>query len=323
MPFAPKPPDSPATLALGCMNFGGRTPRAEALAVIAAAIEAGVEVLDTANVYGEGASERIVGEALRGAGTRGVRVATKVGLGRVAGRPEGLAPARVRAACEESLSRLGVDTIDLFYLHAPDALTPPEATLEAIRGLLEAGKIRAWGVSNFAAWQILELRGLAERAGMPGPAAAQQLYNALVRQLDVEYFAFARRFPIHTTVYNPLAGGLLAGGHRFEAPPARGTRFDKNTLYRRRYWQRSAFEAVEAMRAVAEAEGMSLVTLAYAFALGRPGVDSVLAGPASLPHLADALHARTVTLSLEVLRRLDALHVELVGTDARYARVGA
>lgn len=320
MNFAPRAPDAAATLALGCMNFGGRTPKAEALAVISAAIDAGIDLLDTANVYGDGASERIVGEAMRG--VAGVRVATKVGLGRADGRAEGLAPARVRAACEESLRRLGRDHIDLYYLHAPDPLTPPEATLEAVAGLLEAGTIGAWGVSNFASWQILELRGLAERAGMPAPAVAQQLYNALVRQLDVEYFAFARRYPIHTTVYNPLAGGLLAGTHRFEAPPARGSRFDKNGMYRRRYWQRAAFEAVEAMRAVAAAEGISMATLAYAFVLGRPGVDSVLAGPASRAQLEDALLARTVTLSPEALARLDAIHVELVGTDARYARVG-
>lgn len=304
-----------ARLTLGTMNFGKRTPRAEALRIVERAIDAGIEWLDTANVYTDGESERIVGQAVRG---RVVQVATKVGLARQGRGVEGLSPARILAACDESRARLGLDAIDLYYLHAPDPNTPPEATLAAVGELLTSGKIRAWGVSNFASWQILELRGLAAAMGLPMPAVAQQLYNVLVRQLDVEYFAFARRFPIHTTVYNPLAGGLLAGAHTFGAEPAPGSRFAQNRLYRGRYWRESGFAAVEALREIAAEAGISLLDLAYGFVLAQPGVDSVLVGPGTLAHLEAALSA--VPLSADLMARLDTFHAERLGTDARYAR---
>jgi len=254
-------------------------------------------------------------------GRRGAAlVASKVGLGRAGRRAEGLSPDAVLAACEASLGRLGVEALDLYYLHAPDPRTPPGETLGAIGRLLEAGKIRHWGVSNHAAWQILELRHLAEAAGLPAPVVAQQLYNPLVRQLDVEYFRFAARYPIHTTVYNPLAGGVLAGAHRFDAPPPAGSRFDKSRRYQRRYWTRALFEGVEALRAIAADEGLDLVTLSYAFLLGHPGVDSVLIGPGTPAHLEAALAAREVTLTAEARRRVLAVGQAIAGTDARYAR---
>ncbi len=306
-----------AALTLGCMNFGKRTPKAEALRIVARAIEGGVGLLDTANVYTDGESERIVGEASRG---RDVLVASKVGLARGPGGAEGLGGATIRAACDASLARLGRDTIDLYYLHAPDPATPFEETLGALAGLRRAGKIRAWGVSNFASWQILELRQLAPAFDLPPPAVAQQLYNALVRQLDVEYFRYAARHPVHTTVYNPLAGGLLAGGHQPGDAPPKGSRFDKNPLYRRRYWQPALFAAVETLRGLADDAGMSLVDLAYTFVLGHPGVDSVLVGPGTLPHLDAALAARDRSLPPDVRARVEAVYVDLVGTDARYAR---
>lgn len=304
-----------ASLALGTMNFGGRTSRDEALRIVARAVDAGVDLLDTANVYTDGASERIVGEAARG---KPVRVATKVGLARVGRRPEGLGADTILAACDASLARLGRDAIDLYYLHAPDPNTPHEETLGALASLFQAGKIRAWGVSNFASWQILELMQAAPTFGLPAPAVAQQLYNALVRQLDVEYFAFARRHPIHTTVYNPLAGGLLAWRYRAGEPPPKGSRFEKNAMYRGRYFRPALFRATDALAAVAADEGLSLVELAYGFVLGHPDVASVLVGPGTVAHLDAALAARP--LSPEARARVDAVYLDLVGTDARYAR---
>ncbi len=309
----------PAPFALGCMNFGKRTSRPDSLRIVARALEAGIGVLDTANAYNDGASERLVGEAIRGLANPPL-IATKVGFGRVAGKPEGLSPARIHAACDESRARLGVDTIDLYYLHVPDPSTPIEATIDAIGALLAAGRIRRWGVSNYASWQIRDIQALAHAAGLPAPAVAQQLYNALVRQLDVEYFAFAQAHPVHTTIYNPLAGGLLAGGLAFEREAPKGSRFDGNSLYRRRYWRRALFDALGELQAIAADEGLSLLELAYAFVCHHPGVDSVLIGPGSVAHLDAALAARSRELSPEGLRRLQVAHDERVGTDARYAR---
>jgi aryl-alcohol dehydrogenase-like predicted oxidoreductase len=300
------------------MNFGARTPAAEAKRIVDRALERGASFFDTANLYGEGASERLLGEALRGRRDR-AQIATKVGLLR-RGKPEGLSAARVTAALAESLQRLGTDFVDLYYLHAPDPSTPISQTLDALQELMHAGKIRAWGVSNHAAWQILELQAACDARGMPRPAVSQVLYNMLVRQLDIEYFAFARRYPIHTTVYNPLAGGLLARTPSPGAPAPPGSRLETNKLYRARYGSDALLQLAERFGELAQAEGMELVTLAYAWLAGRPGVDSVLAGPASVPHLDAALDGCAVKLSPEVRAKADALHRSFVGTDASYAR---
>jgi aryl-alcohol dehydrogenase-like predicted oxidoreductase len=316
----PGPPEAlPAAITVGTMNFGTRTPAPEAARIIARALERGVPFFDTANLYGHGESERLLGQALRGQRAE-VGVATKVGLARVRGEPEGLSGARVTQAVEESLRRLGMEYVDLLYLHAPDAATPVEETLEAVHGLLRAGKVRHWGVSNHAAWQVLELRVLAEARGLPPPAVSQVLYNLLVRQVEVEYLPFTRRYPVHTTVYNPLAGGLLTGRHAPGASIPAGSRFDGNRLYQRRYWSEPLLERAARLRTLAEEAGLSLLELSYAWLARRPGVDSVLAGPATVEHLDAALDACEKPLPPELGARIDSLYHAWLGTDATYAR---
>lgn len=317
----PRPRDNSGrpVLALGTMNFGARTPAPEAHRIVDRALERGVRFFDTANVYGNGEAERILGQALRGRREE-VGLATKVGLLRMQGRPEGLSAARVERALEESLERLGTDSVELFYLHQPDPATPLEETLEAVGRLLRAGKARHWGVSNFAAWQVLELDMLCDVRGLPRPAVSQVLYNVLVRQVELEYLPFARRYPVHTTVYNPLAGGLLTGRYAPGAAPPSGSRLGTNKMYLGRYGSDRLREQVEALRTLAMAEGVDMVTLAYAWLASRPGVDSILVGPGSVEHLEAALQACERTLSSEALARIDELHRAHQGTDARYAR---
>jgi len=322
--LALRTPDSPAALFVGTMNFGKSTPEREARAIVACALERGITAFDTANAYADGDSERILGRAL-GARRPDCFVATKVGFGRTGGRPvvgsavggraqtpEGLSPMRVTEAIDESLARLAMDYVDVYYLHVPDYTTPIEATLEAMARVLEAKKARAWGVSNFASWQILEMFTIADRAGMPRPLISQQMYNLLVRQLEIEYFKFTAQHPIHTTVYNPLAGGLLTG--------KQGARFEKNTLYQKRYLSRAFFEATAELGKIAERAGMTSVDLAYAWLARRPGVDSILVGPATVAHLEAAIQARLRVLDEPTRAAVDALHRELTGTDATYAR---
>jgi aryl-alcohol dehydrogenase-like predicted oxidoreductase len=155
---------------------------------------------------------------------------------------------------------------------------------------------------------------------MPRPVMSQMLYNVLIRQLDLEYFRFAERYALHTTIYNPLAGGLLAGKFVSTDASQKGTRFDKNALYQKRYWTASFFERVEAYREVAKSEGMSLVDLAYAFLSGHPRVDSILVGPGSVEHLDAAIDACAKVISPEGRRRIDEMHMEFQGTNASYAR---
>ncbi len=308
-----------STVHLGAMNFGKRTSEAESRAILERGAELGIRHIDTANAYNDGASERIVGEFVKGRRDQ-VQIATKCGFGRIQGKLEGLSEARVLGAIDESLARLGTDYVDLYYLHVPDHDTPIERTLDAVATLLEKKKIRAWGVSNYAAWQILEMIHLADARKMPRPAFAQQLYNVLLRQLDVEYFAFARRYEVHTTVYNPLAGGLLAGKHTRDGATQKGSRFDKNRLYQGRYFTDAMFDRVDALSKLASAEGMSLLELSYAWLAGAPGVDSILLGPATVKQLDEGVAACARGLSPEVRGVVDALYRVWLGTDTYYVR---
>jgi len=301
------------------MNFGKRTTAPESERIVRRALERGICVFDTANAYTGGESERILGRAL-GKDRDRVVVATKVGFGRAGGKPEGLSPDVMRRELAGSLERLGMAFVDVYYLHVPDPGTPIEQSLATMKELIDSGRVRHWGVSNYAAWQILEIDALADAQGLARPVVSQVLYNLLHRQLDIEYFAFTRRQPIHTTVFNPLGGGLLAGTHRFEETPPKGTRFDGNALYRRRYWTRPMFDRIEQLRAVAQAEGLTMVQLATALVASRADVDSILVGPATVAQLDEAIDAAGKTLSADAVKRIDELSREWAGTDTNYVR---
>jgi aryl-alcohol dehydrogenase-like predicted oxidoreductase len=313
-----------AALCLGAMNFGRRTDEAESKRIIGRAIELGIRHIDTANAYADGVSERIVGEALRGK-RDSVVLATKCGVGRIGAKPEGLSPARLTSAIDESLKRLGTDWVDIYYLHIPDHETPIEATLDALAGILEKKKIKAWGVSNYAAWQILEMIHLTQEdkfraRGLPKPVIAQQLYNVLLRQLDVEYFPFAHRYRLHTTVYNPLAGGLLSGRHSRNGSTQKGSRFDRNRLYLGRYFTDVMFDRVEELTKLASNEGLSLLELSYAWLAETDGVDSILLGPASVAQLDEGVMACRRSVSPEARASIDTIHRAWMGTDTTYVR---
>jgi aryl-alcohol dehydrogenase-like predicted oxidoreductase len=299
------------------MNFGGRTPEAESERILARALKRGLTTFDTANVYNDGHSERIVGRVLKNVPQ--AFVATKVGFFRVQGKPEGLSRARIERAAEESLGRLQREAIDLYYLHTPDPSVEFDETLDAIQSLLERKKIRAWAVSNHASWQILEFIHRCDARKMERPLVSQVIYNLAIRQIEMEYLPFAVRYRLHTTVYNPLGGGLLAGKHQ-PGTPEKGTRFDNNPMYQRRYWSERMFHFVESLKAIAEPAGLSLVDLAYAWTAHHPGVDSVLVGPANVAQLDAAIDGCAKTLPDEVLVKVRELQAAFDGTDARYAR---
>jgi len=149
---------------------------------------------------------------------------------------------------------------------------------------------------------------------------SQQIYNLLVRQLDVEYFKFTARHPIHTTVYNPLAGGLLTGRHHKDGSTLDGSRFAGNKLYKNRYWTDAFFAATARYAEIAKGAGMSLVELAYAWVAQRKGIDSILVGPGTVEHLDAAIDACQKKLEEGTLRAIDEAHYEITGTDATYAR---
>ena len=301
----PRPEGSPPALVVGTMNFGKRTPEDESRRIVERALERGLDFFDTANVYNDGESERILGRALRG---RSARVATKMGIGKMSD-PEGLAPERVTAAIDESLSRLQLDHVDLYYFHKPDHSRPIEPALDAMQRLIGSGKVRNFGVSNFSSWQLVEMT----HAGLK-PRVSQLMYNLLVRQLELEYFRFARKYRVHTTVYNPLGGGLLAGKGKA------GARFENNPMYQRRYQTDRFFELADAFGRLAAEAGRTPVDLAYQWTAARPGVDSILLGPASVEQLDAAIDAVAKPLPREVIAKADELYRAFQGTDAVYAR---
>jgi aryl-alcohol dehydrogenase-like predicted oxidoreductase len=309
----------PARVTLGTMNFGKRTSAAEAARIMDRAVERGVALFDTANMYTDGESERIVGRAVAARRDR-VVLATKVGYGRAGGKAEGLSRAAITKALDESLGRLATDYIDVYYLHGPDHATPIEETIDAMAEQIAKGRVRHFGVSNFASWQILEVDRLCDERALPRPRISQVMYNLLIRQVEIEYLPFARKYPIHTTVYNPLAGGLLTDRYQVGDSVAAGSRFDKNKLYQKRYWSERMLELVQSYRALAAEAQMSIVDLAYAWLASAPGVDSILVGPGSVEHLDAALDAVGKEVSSELRDKARAIHEAFTGTDASYAR---
>ena len=300
----PRPAGAPVALVVGTMNFGKRTPEPESHRIVARALERGLDFFDTANAYVEGESERILGRALR---AKRARIATKVGIGFKMSDPEGLAPERIAAALDESLKRLGVDRVELYYFHTPDHARPLEESVRAMEKQIKAGKAGAFGASNFASWQLLEMIETGVR-----PRVSQVLYNLLIRQLELEYFRFAKKYGVHSTVFNPLGGGLLTG--------KAGTRFENNPLYQKRYLSQRFYELTDEFAKLAAEAGRTPVDLAYQWTAARPGVDSILLGPASVEQLDAAIDAVAKPLPKEVIDRADELYRAFQGTDATYAR---
>jgi aryl-alcohol dehydrogenase-like predicted oxidoreductase len=305
------------------MTFGTQVDLAAAAAMLEACLAAGVTAIDTANVYGGGAAERIVGQLIKGRRDT-VSVATKVGLPTdEAGGDAPLSAAAMGRCVEASLRRLGTDHVDLYYLHAPDRRTPIQETLAAVDALVRAGKVVQIGVSNYAAWQLADIDACATAHGLARPAAAQILYNLLSRRVEQEYNEFAATHRLPSIAYNPLAGGLLTGKHPGAGPGAAG-RFGSAALgaqYRDRYWHDSLFTAVAALGDIARSAGLTLVELAYRWLRSRPQVDAVVIGASSLSQLeANLAAAAGPDLSPDVAAGCDEIWARLNGPAPAYNR---
>jgi aryl-alcohol dehydrogenase-like predicted oxidoreductase len=307
---------------LGTMTFGDTADERTATEIVHAALDAGVRWFDTANSYSDGESERIVGRIL--AGRDDVLVATKVGQPQSAlGTEHLLSAALLRRSVEDSLARLGRETIDLLYLHKPDRSVPIAETLETVAALVGEGKVRRLGISNYAAWQIAHVVETAGMVGAPQLTASQQLYNALSRRLEEEYQEYATSTGLKTVVYNPLAGGLLTGRYRADADAGAG-RFGSArnaTEYRARYWDPRFFDAVGILQGIADDAGMPMAQLATRWLVGRPAVQSVLVGGSRVDHVVDNLRSLALgSLSGEVSAAIDEVGAELRGPMPAYNR---
>ncbi len=240
---------------LGTMTFGAQAAEDESLRILECAFDAGINFLDTANVYVQGESEKLLGKFLQGRRDR-VVLASKVGM-KVGEEQPGLSRQAIIAAVEHSLRRLQSDYLDIYYLHAPDYSVPVEESLAAMDSLVRAGKVRWGATSNYASWQLCRMHWIAAEQGYAAARIAQPMYNLIARRIEDEFLPACAELGVSTIVYNPLAGGLLTGKQHKSAPEP-GTRFDNNKMYLDRYWNDAAFDAVVYLTAAAEKEHRSL-----------------------------------------------------------------
>ena len=293
-----------SVVGLGCNNFGGRLDRQGARDVVAAALDAGVNFFDTADMYGETRSEELLGEAL-GARRGQAIVATKFGW-RLDDRRHGARPAYVRHAVEDSLRRLGTDRIDLYQLHLPDPETPIEQTLAVLDELVRAGKVREIGCSNFSAAQLREARA-AVRTGAARFVSVQNEYSLLQREPEREVLPECERQGLAFLPFFPLASGVLSGKYRGGAPGPAGTRLSGSSRLAERFLNDRNRAAADALAAFAEARGHTLLELAFSWLLRHRVVASVIAGAMSPEQVRANVGAAGWRLSAEDLAEVDRL----------------
>ncbi|HEY1134025.1 MAG TPA: aldo/keto reductase [Nocardioides sp.] len=296
-------------LTLGTMNFGRWQEREESVRIIDAALDAGINAVDTADAYAQGLSEEILGEAIQGR-RDAVFVATKF-HGQIGDDPRHAGNSRwwITRAVEDSLRRLGTDHIDLYQAHRPDARTDLLETLQALNDLVRAGKIRYYGTSTFPAHQQVEAHWLAEKHGLIAPHTEQLPYSLLVRGAEREVFPVVEKYGVGVISYGPLAAGWLSGKYRVGGEQPESARADlipgRFDVTAERNGRKLV--AADALATLAEDNGLTLVELAIAFALNHPAISSVIIGPRTQDHLEAYLKAVTVTLSDEVLDRIDEI----------------
>jgi aryl-alcohol dehydrogenase-like predicted oxidoreductase len=296
-------------LALGAMLFGGATPEDEAYRILDRFLEAGGTLIDTADVYGDGRSERVLAPWLARHRDE-VVVATKLRM-RVSDPPgSGLAPDRIRAACDASLRRLGIDVIDLYQVHAPDPDVPLEEALDALDGLVRAGKVRALGASNYTGWLLAWAVALQDRHGWSPFVSLQPQYSLVQRSAELDLLPFTRAAGLGVLPWGPLGAGFLSGRYRRGEPPPEGSRMagagdDWEEAEQRRAIERN-FQVVDAATEIAAAHGATVPQVAIAWLLGVEGVTAPIVGPRTYEHLEDLLPAVELTLSAEERARLEA-----------------
>ncbi len=270
-----------STLTLGTMMFGEQTSTEDSLRIIDKAWDQGINFIDTADVYTNGRSEEIVGEAIAGNRHEWV-LATKVGFGPVDGVPNrsGLSRKHIFNGIDASLTRLGTDYLDIYYLHREDHNTPLEATVSAIGDLIRTGKIRYWGLSNYRGWRIAEVIRVADKLGIDRPVISQPLYNIVNRQAESEQITAAQNYGLGVVPYSPLARGVLSGKYAPDVQPdanSRAGRADKRILETE--WRVESLRIAQQIQQYTQSRGVGIVEFAIAWVLNNCAVTSAIVGP--------------------------------------------
>jgi aryl-alcohol dehydrogenase-like predicted oxidoreductase len=305
---------------LGTMTFGSPASENDSRDILDYAIDHGINFIDTANIYGQGVAEEILGRALNGRRHRLI-LASKVRGSMGAGPLDaGLTRGAMAKALENSLRRLQTDYLDLYYLHQPDYGVPLEETLATLEEMIRQGKVRFAACSNYASWQVCQMHGIADKQAYQPIRVAQPMYNLLARGVEQEFLPMARQFDVSVIAYNPLAGGLLTGKHS-NAQPAEGSRFVNNQVYRDRYWRPEYLEAVRRLEAVAANEGRALTSMALNWLFHRSGVACIVLGASRQEQLAvNLLALEEGALGPEAIRECDQVWDSLRGCAPQYNR---
>ncbi|RZI80587.1 MAG: aldo/keto reductase [Pseudomonas sp.] len=298
-----------SALTLGSMMFGEQTSAEDSLRIIDKAWDQGVNFVDTADVYNGGRSEQIVGEAVARNRQDWV-VASKAGFGAVDGLPNrsGLSRKHLFNAIEASLTRMGTDYLDIYYLHREDHSVPLEETVRTIGDLLQQGKIRYWGVSNFRGWRIAEICNVAERLGVAKPVVSQPLYNIVNRQAEPEQLIAAGYHGLGVVPFSPLARGVLSGKYAPGSEPDAGSRAgrqDKRIMEVE--WRQESLTIARKIQAYCEGKGVGIVEFAIAWVLNNRLVSSAIVGPRTEAQWDTYAGALQVKITAEDEAFIDAL----------------
>ncbi|AIS12722.1 NADP-dependent oxidoreductase [Pseudomonas chlororaphis subsp. aurantiaca] len=291
-------------LTLGTMMFGEQTSTEDSLRIIDKAWDQGINFIDTADVYTGGRSEEIVGEAIASQRDHWV-LATKVGFGPADGVPNrsGLSRKHIFNGIDASLTRLGTDYIDIYYLHREDHNTPLEVTVSAIGDLLRQGKIRYWGLSNYRGWRIAEVIRIADR-----PVISQPLYNIVNRQAETEQITAAQAYGLGVVPYSPLARGVLSGKYAPDVAPdsnSRAGRQDKRILETE--WRVESLRIAQQIQQYTQGRGVGMVEFAIAWVLNNAAVSSAIVGPRTEAQWDAYTKALEVKISAEDEAFIDSL----------------
>jgi len=296
---------------LGCNNFGGRTGAEQSRKVIEKALDLGITLFDTADIYGDkggekGGSETILGQVL-GARRKDIVLATKFGMPMDdAGTLKGASRRYIFSEIERSLRRLQTDWIDLYQLHQPDPLTPIEETLRALDDLVRQGKVRYIGCSNLPAWQVVEAQWTARSLGLNAFVSCQDEYSLLVRDIEHELLPAAAAYGLGLLPFFPLASGLLAGKYKRGQMPE-GARLTLSKPLAKRYLTERNWELTEALSEFCAKRGRSLLELAFSWLAGQPTVSSVIAGATRAEQLEQNVNAVGWALTPEDKKEVDRI----------------
>lgn len=301
-----------SSLCLGVMNFGGVTSPEDSIAIIDRALDAGINFIDTANVYNAGNSETVLGKALKANGKRdSIVLATKVNGAMGDGlNDRGISRYHIIKACEDSLRRLQTDHIDLYQLHRPSLTIPQDETLRALDDLVRAGKVRYIGSSTFPAWMVMEGLATSERHNLARFISEQPPYNLLDRRIENELVPLCQKYGIAILPWSPLAGGILAG--RYSANGT-GTHFPEGSraqrsgaMFQDRVTERG-LDVAQQISALGQARGLTASQFALLWCKDQPGITAPILGPRTMEHLNDALGVADKKLEAEDRKVLDTL----------------